>query len=141
MVKESFVKKIEQMSPEEVNKRQREIIKQEMSPIVPMEYVYSGKDEEVSYESDELSAVCPQTGLPDTYKLTIIYTPDKRIPELKSLRFYILSYREIPIFHEHLCQKIYLDLLKILKPRRLEVMLDVAVRGGIHTIVRKKSAS
>ncbi|GAI46949.1 unnamed protein product, partial [marine sediment metagenome] len=70
----------------------------------------------------------------------IIYIPNKKIPELKSLRFYFLAYKDIPILHEHLANKIFEDFEKTVKPKKLRFELDVAVRGGIHTKITKESS-
>jgi 7-cyano-7-deazaguanine reductase len=61
--------------------------------------------------------------------------PDEKIPELKSLKYYFLAYRDIPVLHEHLAQKIYEDFSEAVKPEKLRVELDVSVRGGINATV------
>ncbi len=94
-------------------------------------YVYEGKDEVVRYETDELTALCPKTGLPDFYHLEIEYVPDKDILELKSLKLYLTAYRNIGIFYEHLAMKIYLDVIEKIHPKNLKVSLKAAKRGGI----------
>jgi len=99
--------------------------------IEAIRYVYSGKDEVVRYETDELTALCPKTGLPDFYMLEIEYVPDELMIELKSLKLYLTAYRNIGIFYEHLAMKIYLDIKEKVRPKRLKVILTASRRGGI----------
>ena len=97
---------------------------------------YKGEIEQTAiYEYPELTAACPMTRIQDLYTLKIKITPNKWIPELKSLKFYLMGYNEFPISHEHLQAKIFKDLKKALNPKKLEVILDVAVRGGIKTTI------
>jgi 7-cyano-7-deazaguanine reductase len=134
MKKWDFKKKIEDMSPQEVRERIEKAYAQKMPEIVGIPYV--GVDDEViTYIYPELTALCPMTGLQDLYTLEITLEPNKFVPELKSLKFYLMGYRELPISHEHLASKIYEDLERVLAPGLLEINLDTAVRGGIKTIV------
>mgnify|MGYP001573816923 CR=1 FL=1 len=132
---DKFVKKIEEAIPEEIDKQQAEIMQKTIATIETQKYY--GDEEVVTYQYDELTGVCPMTGIQDTYKITIQFIPDKLIPELKSLRFYFLAFRDIPIFHEHLESKIYRDFYQAILPKKLTVHIDVAMRGGIHTIIDK----
>jgi len=68
-------------------------------------YEYPETHTAVEYVYPELTAVCPQTGLPDYYTLRIVYEPDKKLPELKSLKMYLIAYRNYGIWHEHLANK------------------------------------
>ena len=137
MAKENFVfkKKIEEMNSEEIRKQQEKVKKMKMPEIRTVDFLYEGG--EMVYEYRELIALCPITGIPDIYTVRIIHTPDKKIPELKSLRFYFLAYKDIPILHEHLANKIFEDFKKAVKPKNLEIELNAAVRGGIHTKIIK----
>jgi 7-cyano-7-deazaguanine reductase len=126
---------IEEMTDEEVRQQQEEVRDREMPEIRTVDFVCDAR-EEVTYECPEMTAVCPMTGIPDFYTIRITYVPDENLPELKSLRFYLLAYREIPIFHEHLAAKIHEDFTEAVQPRSLHLELDVGVRGGIHTTVR-----
>ncbi len=87
----------------------------------------------IKYESDELSALCPFSGLPDYSKLKVTYIPNKYVMELKSFKYYLLSYRNVGIYQEHLTQEIYKDLDRVLKPYFLEVETIYNTRGGINT--------
>ena len=101
------------------------------SPIGKTEYVFEGEPETVRYFTDELTALCPKTGLPDFYSLEIEYVPDRWLIELKSLKLYLIEYRTIGIFHEHLARKIYNDIKKAVEPASLRVILRASTRGGI----------
>ncbi len=92
---------------------------------------YNGNPQEVTYETDEFSAVCPFSGLPDIGKLTIIYVPYKKIVELKSLKYYLISFRNVGIYQEAAVNRIYNDIFKFLKPKYLSIKLIYNIRGGI----------
>jgi 7-cyano-7-deazaguanine reductase len=94
---------------------------------------YSGPDQEITTETDEFSAVCPYSGLPDFAKLTIRYMPSDKCIELKSLKYYVTSYRSVGIFQEHATAKIAEDLQKTLDAQWLEVTTVYNVRGGFLT--------
>jgi 7-cyano-7-deazaguanine reductase len=105
-----------------------------LNPIVTIPY--AGKlDEEVTYETEELTALCPVTTIQDYYKIKICFIPDKVVPELKSLKFYFLSFRDIPVSHENLFAKIYKDFENIVSPKELDMFLDCSIRGGIKTTI------
>lgn len=97
---------------------------------------YSDKDYEIEITIPEFTSVCPRTGLPDFGTIKIKYVPDKRCVELKSLKFYILFFRDVGIFHEHVVNKIVEDFVKACQPRKVEVFGDFNIRGGIKTTVR-----
>ena len=92
---------------------------------------YTGNPQEIKYETDEFSAVCPFSGLPDIAKVEIDYIPDKKIVELKSLKYYFMSYRNVGIYQEAVTDRIYKDLHRILSPKYLSVKTVYNVRGGI----------
>ena len=94
---------------------------------------YKGETQDITYETDELSAVCPFSGLPDYGFLSINYVPDKKIIELKSLKYYLISFRNVGIYQEALTNRIYKDLKKVLKPRYLKIQTDYNTRGGIDS--------
>ncbi|MHA1298269.1 MAG: preQ(1) synthase [Candidatus Helarchaeota archaeon] len=85
----------------------------------------------------ELTAVCPTSNLPDFYNFRLIYEPDEHIIELKSLKLYLVEYRNVGIYHEDLINKIMEDLKDTIKPNWIFIELEVAVRGGISTSVRR----
>lgn len=94
---------------------------------------YDGPDQEIVTETREFSAVCPYSGLPDYATLTISYVPAGRCVELKSLKYYITSYRNVGIFQEHATGRMAEDLFRALTPKRLVVRTVYNVRGGFET--------
>ncbi len=139
MAKEfKFKKVIEDMTPAQVCKQQQEIKKLNLSAIETLDFLYSDGGE-VTYATDELTAVCPMTGLPDFYTLNITYIPAKLVPELKSLKLYLIDFRNLPILHEHLACRIHDDFKKTVKPKKLTVELIANTRGGIDSRVVKES--
>ena len=98
-------------------------------------YEYSDNPALVSMDTDEFTALCPWTGLPDYGTLTIDYTPSDKLIELKSLKYYLLSFRDVGIVQEHAANRILQDLVDLCQPRAMKVTLDYKVRGGIHTVV------
>jgi 7-cyano-7-deazaguanine reductase len=94
---------------------------------------YEGPEQEIVTETSEFSAVCPYSGLPDFAKLTIRYLPGTKCIELKSLKYYIVSYRNVGIFQEHATARIAEDLHLVLEPRQLTVTTEYNVRGGFLT--------
>jgi len=94
-------------------------------------FPYEGPTQNIVYETDEFSAVCPFSGLPDIAYLKIEYVPAKKIVELKSLKYYFVSYRNVGIYQEHANAKIYEDLAAALEPAFLSVTMTYNTRGGI----------
>jgi 7-cyano-7-deazaguanine reductase len=104
--------------------------------LTALEYKYKGqRDIDIVIKQPEFTSVCPMTGLPDFGCITIKYTPNVKIVELKSLKFYILQFRNVGIFYEHLVNHILNDLVGLLAPKRMEVSGDFTARGGITTTV------
>lgn len=100
------------------------------------EYQFPGRDIDIITSTSEFTSVCPFSGLPDFGRLTITYTPDRHCVELRSLKYYLMSYRNVGIFYEHLSNKILEDLVKILSPKRMTVVCDFTIRGGLQTTIR-----
>ncbi|GBR75337.1 NADPH-dependent 7-cyano-7-deazaguanine reductase QueF [Candidatus Termititenax persephonae] len=90
-------------------------------------------NQRITCTTPEFSAVCPFSGLPDIATVTIEYTPNQKIIELKSLKYYLLSYRQVGIYQEHATQKIFADLQKVLRAKQLKVTTSYNTRGGIDT--------
>ncbi len=103
--------------------------------LLAFRYEYPGQETQVDIDTDEFTAVCPWTRLPDYGTLTISYIPGESCIELKSLKYYLLSYRDVGIVQEHAANRILLDLVALCHPRSMKVTLDYKVRGGIHTAV------
>jgi 7-cyano-7-deazaguanine reductase len=97
---------------------------------------YSDKDYTIEVTTPEFTAICPKTGLPDFGTIQIAYIPNERCVELKSLKEYFLFYRDVGIFHEHVVNKILVDFVAACNPRRVEIVGDFHVRGGIKTVIR-----
>ncbi|MDH5752767.1 MAG: preQ(1) synthase [Deltaproteobacteria bacterium] len=97
-------------------------------------FPYEGPRQNIEYETAEFSAVCPYSGLPDYATLRIEYVPGEVVVELKSLKYYIVSYRNVGIFQENATKRIYQDLWELLKPQRLCVTTEYNTRGGIDSI-------
>ena len=103
--------------------------------LLTFEYEYAGQEAEVVIDTDEFSAVCPWTGLPDFGVLTVSYVPGRSCIELKSLKYYLLSFSGVGIVQEHAANRILNDLVAACEPVRMAVILDYKVRGGLHTTV------
>jgi 7-cyano-7-deazaguanine reductase len=101
----------------------------------PVEYAYKARRSiDITIKQPEYTSVCPMTGLPDNGCITIKYRPDETIIELKSLKYYLLQYRNVGMFYEHVVNKILDDLVKVLNPLQMEVTGEFTPRGGISSI-------
>lgn len=96
-------------------------------------FPYEGPDQEIITETDEFSAVCPFSGLPDVARLTLRYVPRDKCIELKSLKYYVMSYRNVGIFQEHATARLAEDLQRVLGAQSLTVTTRYNVRGGFLT--------
>ena len=110
-------------------------IKTKMPPleVFPNQY----KDYIITIDIPEYSSICPKSGLPDCGKITIKYLPVKNCLELKSLKFYILAYRNLGIFYENATNKILADFIAAVKPKWAYIKGEFTPRGGISTCVEK----
>ena len=105
------------------------------SCLLAFDYDYPDSGAEVVIDTDEFTAVCPWTNLPDFGTLTISYVPRRLCIELKSLKYYLLSYTGVGIVQEHAANRILNDLYALCAPRSMTITLDYKVRGGLHTAV------
>lgn len=103
--------------------------------LLGFDYEYPQSGAEVRIDSDEFTAVCPLTGLPDFGTLIIKYVPKNLLIELKSLKYYLLSYTNVGIVQEHAANKILNDLIEKYDPVSITIELDYKIRGGLHTVV------
>lgn len=94
-------------------------------------FPYEGPKQRITYITREFSAVCPFSGLPDIAAVEITYVPKNLCVELKSLKYYFVSFRNVGIYQEPATSRIYKDLFDLLKPEFLEVKMTYATRGGI----------
>lgn len=90
---------------------------------------------EIEISMPEFTSVCPRTALPDHGTITIQYTPDKWCLELKSLKLYMLAYRNIGIFQENIVNCFLRDIVKAAKPIRITVTGDFTPRGGVFSTI------
>lgn len=99
------------------------------------EFEYAGKEENIEIIVHEFTSVCPYSGLPDFAKIYINYTPDKLCLELRALKYYLLSYRNVGIFYEHLIPRALEDLVKCCSPKKMTVRGEFTIRGGLQSII------
>ena len=96
-------------------------------------FPYEGPDQEIVTSTGEFSAVCPFSGLPDIAVLTLRYVPSDCCIELKSLKYYVMSYRNVGIFQEHATARLAQDLQQVLRAKTLTITTVYNVRGGFET--------
>jgi len=99
-------------------------------------YEYAGREIRINFEIPEFTAICPFSDFPDFAVIKLEYVPNERCIELKSLKMYINSFRNIKVFHEHVVNIILEDFVRACDPLRAEIEGDFHVRGNIKTIVR-----
>ena len=95
----------------------------------------SERDYTITHVNPEFTSVCPMTGLPDFGTIEIEYVPDELCVELKSLKYYFLSFRNRGIFYEAVINEILDDMVGALKPRSMTVRGQFTTRGGLHSIL------
>jgi 7-cyano-7-deazaguanine reductase len=115
--------------------RQKHIRTLKMPEIEVWENQYSDRDYVIDLTIPEFTCICPKTALPDFALIKVSYKPAKVCLELKSLKMYLVEYRNIGIFHEHLVNKLLDDFVKACKPRWMKVEVVMNPRGGIGTTV------
>lgn len=93
------------------------------------------RDYEIAIRCPEFTSVCPKTGLPDFGEIRVTYVPAERCLELKALKYYLIEFRDRGIFYETVTNQILDDLVGACRPRRMTVVGDFSVRGGIKTAV------
>jgi 7-cyano-7-deazaguanine reductase len=98
------------------------------------------RDFEIAINCPEFTSVCPKTGLPDFGEIRITYVPDALCVELKALKYYLIEFRNRGIFYESVTNQILDDLVAAIQPRRMTVVGDFSVRGGIKTVVTAEYA-
>ena len=98
-------------------------------------YEFPGKEITINFEITEFTAICPFSDFPDFATIRLQYVPNQRCIELKSLKLYINSFRDIKIFHEHVINVILEDFVAACDPLRVFIEGDFHVRGNIKTVV------
>ena len=109
-----------------------EVIKAEVLETFP--YEDPGKPLDIVIDTDEFTAVCPWSGLPDFSTIIVSYVPDKVCLELRAYKFYLMSYRTVGMVQEHITRRILNDLVEAVHPLKMSVKTDYKIRGGIHTV-------
>ena len=107
-----------------------------LHPLDTFPYEFPGREIKINFEIPEFTCVCPFSDFPDFATLRLEYTPNERCVELKSLKLYINSFRNVKIFHEHVINVILEDFVRACDPLSVELEGDFNVRGNIKTVVR-----
>jgi 7-cyano-7-deazaguanine reductase len=108
----------------------------DLFPLDSFPYEFPGKEIWVEFEMTEFTAICPFSDFPDFAVIRLKYVPNELCIELKSLKLYINSFREVKVFHEHVINIILEDFAAACDPLKIEIEGDFHVRGNIKTIVR-----
>ena len=109
----------------------------------PYDYAHtpSGRNAEIVIETDEFTSVCPFSGLPDFARVIITYVPGEKCLELRALKYYLMSYRDVGIWYEHLVNRMLEDLVECCAPRRMRVEIRCTPRGGLRSTVSAEYAT
>ena len=107
-----------------------------LHPLEIFAYEFVGREVRINFEIPEFTAICPYSEFPDFGIIRLVYVPNECCIELKSLKLYINSFRQVKIFHEHVINVILEDFVHACDPLRVEIESDFHVRGNIKTIVR-----
>ncbi len=108
----------------------------DLFPLDTFPYEFPGREIKIDFEIPEFTAICPFSDFPDFATIRLTYVPNERCVELKSLKLYINSFRNVKIFHEHVINVILDDFVRACDPLSLELEGDFHVRGNIKTVVR-----
>ena len=114
--------------------------REEMSlyPLDTFAYEFPGRKVKIDFEITEFTAICPFSDFPDFATIRLEYVPNERCVELKSLKLYINSFRNVKIFHEHVINVILEDFVRACDPLKVKIEGDFHVRGNIKTVVRAR---
>jgi len=129
----------DRLAPEEELKAKKAVGKSfepsviDRSILKTISYEYPYRSIQMEHTTDEFTCLCPFSELPDQATITIKYVPNKLCIELKSLKYYFYSFRQVRIFHEHAVNKILEDLVAVLDPIEISVVAKFAIRGGISS--------
>jgi len=107
-----------------------------LAPLDTFPYEFPGREIKIKFEIPEFTCICPFSDFPDFATIRLEYAPNERCIELKSLKLYINSFRDIKIFHEHVINVILEDFVTACDPISVEIEGDFNVRGNIKTTVR-----
>ncbi len=136
---------LDEITPEGINQQGLEICptpRAEMGlySLDSFPYEFPGKEIWVEFEMPEFTAICPFSDFPDFAVIRLKYVPNRLCIELKSLKLYINSFRNVKVFHEHVVNIILEDFVAACDPLRVEIEGDFHVRGNIKTVVRASYA-
>lgn len=118
----------------EIRSTPREEMK--LSPLETFPYEFPGREIRINFEIPEFTAICPFSDFPDFATIRLEYVPNERCVELKSLKLYINSFRNVKIFHEHVINIILEDFVSSCDPLLVEIEGDFNVRGNIKTVIK-----
>jgi 7-cyano-7-deazaguanine reductase len=109
------------------------------------EYEYAdsptGRNIEIVTTTEEFTSVCPYSGLPDFARVTVTYTPARLCLELRALKYYLMSYRDVGIWYEHLVNRMLDDLVKACAPKQMKIVIECNPRGGLRTTLSAEYTS
>jgi 7-cyano-7-deazaguanine reductase len=105
-------------------------------PLDTFAYEFPGSEIWIEFEMPEFTAICPFSDFPDFGTIRLKYVPNERCVELKSLKLYVNSFRNVKIFHEHVINVVLEDFTAACDPLKVEIDGDFNVRGNIKTVVR-----
>ncbi|MDX6404319.1 MAG: 7-cyano-7-deazaguanine reductase [Blastocatellia bacterium] len=104
-------------------------------PLDTFAYEFPGREIKIKFDIPEFTCICPFSDFPDFATIRLEYTPHERCIELKSLKLYINSFREVKVFHEHVINIILEDFVRACDPLSVQIEGDFNVRGNIKTTV------
>jgi 7-cyano-7-deazaguanine reductase len=110
----------------------------DLFPLDTFVYEFPGREITINFEITEFTAICPFSDFPDFATIRLQYVPNERCVELKSLKLYINSFRQVKIFHEHVMNVILEDFVRACDPLSVELEGDFHVRGNIKTVVQAR---
>lgn len=122
-------------------KLQEDIREIKLPELEVWENKYRDRDYQVAIDTPEFTCLCPKTGLPDFASIRIEYEPDRFCLELKSYKEYLMAFRDVGIFHEHVINRIFDDFIEACRPHRARITGEFNVRGGIKTTVAREYES
>ncbi|MFC1504397.1 preQ(1) synthase [Spirochaetota bacterium] len=102
-------------------------------------YEHKGKNITVTIDTDEFSAVCPWSGLPDYGTIIVEYIPKAKVLELKSFKYYLYTYRNVGVYQEHAVNMIFDHVQKAVSPKWMKITLTYNIRGGMGTTVERET--
>ena len=131
-------KELQPINQQGLNVRSTPREEMDLFPLDTFAYEFPGREIKIDFEITEFTAICPFSDFPDFATIRLEYVPNERCVELKSLKLYINSFRQVKIFHEHVINVILEDFVRACDPLSVEIEGDFHVRGNIKTVVRAR---